>query len=62
MVKHTENLQLSVFIPLVLENFLDRYSFPCLCDCGLENDAERAVANNLLSVVSETLLFLLVGV
>jgi len=56
VMQHLQNLQLTIFVALVLENLLDRDSFPGLGNRGLEHHAERSVSDNFLSVVSERLL------
>jgi len=47
--------QLSVFVPLILEYLLYSYKLPGFCDSCFENNTERAISNDLLNVVSESL-------
>ncbi len=56
VVQHLQNLQLSVLVALILEHLLDGDCLACLRDRGLKDDAERAISNDFLSVVSEALL------
>lgn len=56
VVKHLENLQLSVLVALVLEHLLDGHGLACLRNCCLEDDSERTVSDDLLRVVREALL------
>lgn len=58
VMEHFQNGQLSVFVPLVLENLLDSHGFPSFCDRCFENHTEGSVSDDLLSVVGHTLLFL----
>ena len=58
VMEHFQNGQLSVFVPLVLENLFDSHSFSSFCDGCLENHTKGSVSDNLLSVVGHTLLFL----
>lgn len=58
VMEHFQNGQLSVFVPLVLENLFDSHSFSSFCDRCFENHAEGSVSDDLLSVVGHTLLFL----
>jgi hypothetical protein len=54
MVELLHNLQLSILVSLVLIHLLDGYLLVILVHCGLENDTERAISNNTVSIVSET--------
>ncbi len=56
MMKSLQNLQLSVLIPLVLEDFLNCYNLSCLGYLGFEYDSERPVSDNLLRIVGQALL------
>ena len=56
MVKHLQDLQFSVLVAFVLEDFLDGDCFTGFSDNGFEHDTERTISNNFLSVVSKTLL------
>ena len=56
MVKHLENLQLSVLVPFILEHFLDGYCLACFGNGRLEDNTKGTISNNFLSVVRETLL------
>ena len=56
MMKHFQDLQLSILVPLVLEYFLDSDGLACLRDCSFEHHSEGTVADDLLCVISETLL------
>ena len=51
VVKHLQNGEFSVFVPLVLEHLLDGYCLTRLCDRGLEHHSKRAVPDNFLRVV-----------
>ena len=56
MVQHFQNLQLSVLISLILEHLFDGYGFPSLSNCRFKHNSKRSISNDLLSIVSETLL------
>ena len=56
MVKHLENGEFSVFVPLVLENLLDGHGLAGFGDGSLEHHSEGTVTDDFLSVVGETLL------
>ena len=56
MVEHFQYGQLSVLVPLVLEDFLDGDCFSCLRNGCLEHYSEGTIANDFLSVVCEALL------
>ena len=51
MVQHLQNLELSVLIALVLEDFLDSYSLACLSYGSLEDHSEGSIAHNFVSIV-----------
>jgi len=40
MMKSLEDLEFTIFIPLILKDFLDSHCFTCLGDCSLEYDTE----------------------
>jgi len=52
-----QNLELSVFVPLVLEDLLDGYCLPSLSYGCLKYNPKRSISDNLLSIVSQTLLY-----
>ena len=56
MVKHLQNLQLSILVSLVLENFLDGNCLASFRNGSLEHDPERPISNNFLGIICETLL------
>lgn len=56
MVEHLEDLKLSILVPLVLEDFFDGHGLACLRDSRFEYNAEGAIADNFLSIISEALL------
>ena len=56
MMKHFQDLQLSILVPFVLEYFFDGDSLTRLCDRSLEHHSKGAVADDLLCVIGETLL------
>ena len=56
VVQHLEDLQLSVFVSLILEDLFDRNRFASLCYDCLEDHSERTISDNFLRVVSKTLL------
>lgn len=56
MMEHFQYLELPVFVSFVLEHLLDGYCLTSLCDHCFEHNSERAIANNLFSVVSQALL------
>jgi len=55
-MKHFQDLKLSVFVSFVLEDLLDGDCLAGLSNSCLEDYSERAIANNLFSVVGEALL------
>ena len=58
MVEHFQNLELSVLVPLVLEDLFDGNCLASLRNSGLEDHSKRAIADNLLRIVGEALLFI----
>jgi len=56
MVQHFQNLEFSVLVALVLEDFLDGNSLASFRDDCLEDNSEGSIADDLLRVVSKTLL------
>ena len=55
MMQHFKNCQLSIFVPFVLEHFLDRHSFPGLRDGCFEYYTKGTIPYNFFSVVGQTL-------
>ena len=58
MMEHFKDCQLPILVSLVLEYFLDGNCFTRFCDGSLEHHAEGTIADNLLCVVGETLLYI----
>lgn len=56
VMQHLQDLKFSVFVPLVLEDFLDSHCFAGLSNRRFENDTEGTISDNFFSVVSEALL------
>ena len=54
MFEFFHNLQLSVFVPFVLEYFLDGDHFPSFSYSSLINDTKGPITNDSLSVVGVT--------
>lgn len=52
VVEHFEDLELSVFVALVLEDLFDGHGLSGLCDHCFENHTERSVAYDLFCVIS----------
>jgi hypothetical protein len=55
VMEHLENSELSIFVPLVLEHFLNSHSFPGLRDGCFEYHTEGTISDNFFSVVSQAL-------
>ena len=55
VMKGLEDLKLAILVALVLKDLLNSDCLSCLRDRSLEDDTERAVTNDLLSVVGEAL-------
>ena len=53
MVKHLQDLQLTVLVALVLKDFLDGDCLTSLRNCRLKHDTERAITDYLLRIVGE---------
>jgi hypothetical protein len=53
MVEHLEDLEFSVLVALILENFFDGDSLTGLSDGGFEYNPEGTISDDLLGVVSE---------
>jgi hypothetical protein len=51
-----QDLKFTVLVSLILEDLLNSDALTGLGYGGLEHDTERAISNNLLSVVCDTLL------
>jgi hypothetical protein len=56
MVQHFQNLQLSVFISLILKDLLNGDSFSSLRNGGLEDNSKGSIANDLFCIIGEALL------
>ena len=56
MVKHFENLEFTVLVSLVLEDFLDCHSLASLGYGGFEHNTKGAVSDDFFRVVGERLL------
>ena len=52
MVQNFENLQLSIFVFLILKDTLDGHDFECLFVPGLVDDSEGAIADFILTGVA----------
>lgn len=55
MVKHLEDGELSVLVPLVLEDLLDGNGLASFGDGGLEDDSERSITDDFFCVVGHAL-------
>jgi hypothetical protein len=53
MFEHLEDLQLTVFVALILEYLLNGDSLTCLCDSCFENNTEGTITDDLLCVIGE---------
>jgi hypothetical protein len=56
VVQHFKNLQLTIFVPLVLKHLLDSHSFTGFGDSSFEDNTKRSISDDLLSIVGERLL------
>jgi len=56
VVQHFKNLQLTIFVPLVLKHLLDSHSFTSFGDSSFEDNTKRSISDDLLSIVGERLL------
>lgn len=56
MMQHLEDLQLSVLVAFVLKHLLDGHDLASLCYLSLEHNSERAISNDLLGIIGQTLL------
>ena len=59
MMKSFKNFKFTVLIAFILEHLFNSDSLASFCDCSLEHDTKRSVANDFLSIVCQTLLILL---
>ena len=55
VMEHFKNCQLSIFVPFVLEHFLNSHSFPGLGDGCFEYHTEGTIPYNFFSVVGQAL-------
>ena len=55
MMKSFKNFKFTVLIALILEDLFYSDSLASLSDCGLKDNTERAIANNFLSIICQTL-------
>ena len=56
MMEHFQDLKLSVFVPFILEDFLDGHCLASLRYRRFEDNSEWAISNDLFSVIGEALL------
>ena len=58
MVKHLQDLELTVLVALVLEHFLYRHVLPCLSNDRFEHNSEGTISNDLFGIVGEASLLM----